>query len=1000
MSRLTRTSSTSLLGRLFSAGTTTGLTDAELAARFLKTREPEAFAALVARHGPMVMAVCRGYLGSQGDAEDAFQATFLILLKRLGTFPIGQSLGGWLYRVARRVARQARLSENRARNREARVPTRSVGSVERDIERAEICEWVRREVDNLPERYRAPIVLCDLQGLTRSEASRLLIWPEGTVAVRISRGRRLLRDRLERRGIDSALASPLMIDPIAWKSSLDAAIKASSTHGAGNLATPSAIALAARCTAFVGGGTLKAAIALAVASCFTVGLIAAGNAPASPQSPSQAPIVSSPPKEKPSHFVDPNDPKFAGHFEGQVIGPDDKPLQGARIFIVPSDAPLTSTGPLRAASEADGRFAFDAPDMTFTALDGLPSRRQGRLIAFAEGYAPDSIVTWGETSSSFRSHSDPAKGAELVLRPVRDDVSIQGRVLDNEGKPLVGAEVRVLGLETPSHQTFDAYVDMYKRSKNEVWMFDFRSIQIGPEAAKPARTDAEGRFAIKGLGNDRVATLQVAAPGMVDMPLRVMTRDTADIILYQDSEGFPERANLGAKFTIKLKRGRSVSGVVRDRQTREPIAGMWVGVNVLQSLESGDGVRPVLTDAKGQFTLTGIHPGIFPKSNIQAVSQPGMPYLMAEESIDQQPLVIDCVKGLPFRIKLVDESGKRLDAKVEYQPIIPNPYAEAYVRNLRLVARHSLGAAAKRETGVYEGVVLPGPGAILLKAAGPRRYRPACVDPKAFFAPGKTGWTAQEVVGSYGTKNTIDMYQGWADQHDYDAIVLVNPVPGLKPLEHVANVDEFNKLLTAIALRTSTLMNLTVTLVEDKPRMLTILDPDGKPLTGVETQGLTFQPWDAEPRLRASTIPLTKLHPDRERRIKFVKEDRGWIGFLLAKADAETPYTVRLQPWATITGRVVNTDGGPIVSGGAQLGLRLRLRLKGSENPLFDDARELKTDDKGAFRVDRLIPGIPYDLMVHRHQFSVDAERDIDPFQPGEVRDLGEVRLKEREAKP
>ena len=107
MSSQARSCSIRLIGRLFDEGVVAGLSDAELVERFAKARDPEAFAALVARHGPMVMAVCRGLLGSSGDDDDAFQATFLVLMNRAGTFPVGASLGGWLYRVARRVDRKS-----------------------------------------------------------------------------------------------------------------------------------------------------------------------------------------------------------------------------------------------------------------------------------------------------------------------------------------------------------------------------------------------------------------------------------------------------------------------------------------------------------------------------------------------------------------------------------------------------------------------------------------------------------------------------------------------------------------------------------------------------------------------------------------------------------------------------------------------------------------------------------------------------------------------------
>ncbi len=124
MSGESRTCSQRQIQRLFGEGILASLSDAELVERFARERDPDIFAAIVRRHGPMVMAVCLGHIGVSGEVDDAFQATFLVLLERVGTFPVGRSLGGWLYRVARRVARQARRANARRRRRELAAGTR------------------------------------------------------------------------------------------------------------------------------------------------------------------------------------------------------------------------------------------------------------------------------------------------------------------------------------------------------------------------------------------------------------------------------------------------------------------------------------------------------------------------------------------------------------------------------------------------------------------------------------------------------------------------------------------------------------------------------------------------------------------------------------------------------------------------------------------------------------------------------------------------------------
>jgi RNA polymerase sigma factor (sigma-70 family) len=173
-------------------------TDALLLGRFVGAGDGEAFAALVRRHGPMVLGVCRRLLGNAHDAEDAFQATFLLLARKAASLTRHGALGGWLYGVARRTALQARRSAARRRQREAGAMPRPQTA---EDPHAELREALDEELERLPDKYRAPVLLCDLQGWTRKEAARQLGWREGTVASRLARGRALLARRLTRRGM-------------------------------------------------------------------------------------------------------------------------------------------------------------------------------------------------------------------------------------------------------------------------------------------------------------------------------------------------------------------------------------------------------------------------------------------------------------------------------------------------------------------------------------------------------------------------------------------------------------------------------------------------------------------------------------------------------------------------------------------------------------------------------------------------------------------------------
>ncbi len=185
-------------------GTTCGLSDSHLLDRYLSRRHDgggeAAFAAIVKRHGPMVHRVCRGVLGQWHDADDAYQATFLILARKASSIRSGGSVGSWLYGVARRVAIRARDERNRRTERERSARMR-IEADRAHWEQPELMPEVQEEIDRLPEKYRATVVLCDLEGLTHDEAASALRVPVGTVKIRLFRGRERLRKRFARRGL-------------------------------------------------------------------------------------------------------------------------------------------------------------------------------------------------------------------------------------------------------------------------------------------------------------------------------------------------------------------------------------------------------------------------------------------------------------------------------------------------------------------------------------------------------------------------------------------------------------------------------------------------------------------------------------------------------------------------------------------------------------------------------------------------------------------------------
>src|SRR5262245_46483937 len=194
--------------------------DAELLERFVSAADEPAFAALLERHGPMVLGVCRRLLGDAHRAEDAFQATFLVLARRARSVRRRDSLACWLFGVASRLSRQARRAEAARLRREARAARRPEAG-EADTARQELLALLDEELGRLPERHREPLVLCYLGGRTQDEAAGQLGWSISTLKRRLEAGRRLLRSRLTARGatlgaalLPAALATPALAAPL------------------------------------------------------------------------------------------------------------------------------------------------------------------------------------------------------------------------------------------------------------------------------------------------------------------------------------------------------------------------------------------------------------------------------------------------------------------------------------------------------------------------------------------------------------------------------------------------------------------------------------------------------------------------------------------------------------------------------------------------------------------------------------------------------------------
>ena len=366
-----------------------------------------------------------------------------------------------------------------------------------------------------------------------------------------------------------------------------------------------------------------------------------------------------------------------------------------------------------------------------------------------------SILTYGECFTR------RLKQAEYTLRLAKNDVTIHGTLLDPDGGRLAGARVRLTALMVPSKFDLNAHLESESQLSSVNSTNHERNLtrpKLLPGATVETFTNAAGRFVMSGLGRDRLAVLEVSAPKVIVTTLTVMTRLGRDVETRLDQNGKPTHTIYGAGFILQLKPGRTLTGIVRDHDTKKGIPGMWVGPHGEAMKGLSEGEYPRTTDKDGRFTIAGLDPSVS-RLEITAVPQPGELYPITTVPVDEKSeVVIEPQRGIPFRLKLTDEQGRPPLAEVTYHVVLPN----AHLPESRMVGYNgAINYAARRPDGTYESFVLPGPGAVLVRLPDTSLYRPAHVDPKAFFAPGKT-----------------ELDRARPDQHVWQSRHVVDP-PGL-----------------------------------------------------------------------------------------------------------------------------------------------------------------------------------------------------------------------------
>jgi RNA polymerase sigma factor (sigma-70 family) len=986
MSSVHRGSALKQINRLFDEGTLAGLPDGRLLERYVSERDELAFESLVQRHGAMVKAVCLGVVHDPNDADDAFQAAFLLLARKAERLWVSDSLGGWLHRVACRIALQVKSDTARRRDRERRAAdlagTRSFSAPPGD----DVPTVLHEEIDRLPERYRKPIVLCYLEEMTYQQAATHLRWSEGTTRGRLARAREMLRARLNGRGIQSA-GGALPVFSLAARSLalapelVQTTVRAARHFTLGN--TAQAVAVSATATALVQQAMrtmmvakLKvagvAALVVGVLSCVATGLAAVG--PLGPavregvNAPEEGRTLTSPEAggvAKAEAVNKPGEQQESVSLYGRVLGPDGKPASGAMIYTFSPKRGEPIKAALRPQAGADGKFQFDVSRAEIDAIAEISPFTSLMVVATAPGLGPD----WVELRK-------PPEG-ELSLRLVDDSVPIAARIVDLQGKPVAGARITRGRINAfTSEAGIEPFLTLVREDVMQASNYHFpknywESFELPGQAASVV-TDADGRFRLSGIGRDRIVKLSGEGPSIQRATIDVMTRAGAKVSSPPGS--FGGQTIYPASFEHFIPPGRALTGVVRDKKTKSPMAGVEVCGHETNARTK--------TDEHGRYTLVG-----FPKSkhyDLMVLAGDRSPYfvtsMVVPDTSGLEPIEanVECQAGIPLRLKLIDkETGKPVrNADVFYEPIYPNPHVREVPGYTPVRGSGPYNSGVLQENGSYALGVLPGPGGVFVRTAQ-GKYRPACVDPRKFFNVKDAPDRKRQQLRLYGDTDTINTAvgegMGGMPQSQFSAIVLVNPAEDSGPVSAEAILES------------------------DPKREVRVIGPDGEALTGVVTEGE-----GAESSSASGTVTVSQLNVLRPRRFLFRHDARKLIGCLVVKGDEAEPYVVKLQPWGTISGRLVDAGGKPRA--------KVDLMTADWQQASIDPARGVisygqKTGNDGRFRYDRLVPGQDYSAHSVGEQamkggFGVVIDRVV--LKPGETRDLGDVqtRLEKPEMKP
>jgi RNA polymerase sigma factor (sigma-70 family) len=931
--------------------------DRELLEAFAARRDEAAFAALVGRHGPMVLRVCRRVLGNHHDAEDAFQATFLVLAQHGGSIRKRDTVGGWLDGVAYRTAMRAKRSAARRRQHEARVvppaPLAAPGPSWGEVQAA-----LDEELQRLPERVRAAFVFHVLEGMSGPEAAAALGCKEGTLKSRVNRARRSLQRQLARRRIQlAALLAALAVAESPGRAALPAALARATVRfgllvaAGGTAAGTIPLHVASLATGVTRAMFLTKAkivtavllvVALAVAGTGAVArqVLATREGPAGKEAPAAGSPVPGPAAARETKKSPAADDPRSIAYGGRVLGPDGRPVAGAKVHMTlawgyphrPSPSPeYARTGP-------DGRFRFTASRAEF-----------GDYYTVVAAAAANYGAGWEQVSPAGRRD-------DLTIRLVEDDVPIIGTVVNLEGKPVPGVTLTVLQINAAMGEDLGPWLEAVRAKKGLSGELEQQYLHRYTIALPlKATTDAAGRLRLTGIGRNRLVRAQLDGPTIASQPVCVLTRPGESNTLTEwkgnPEYGEPRRVTdyHAANFRVVAGPTQPVVGVVRDKDTKKPLAGATVGsmTRVLRDHQEEFDIVRTTADAQGRYRLVGLPKGGAYK--IVAIPAAGQPYLATNRDVPSKPgldavtVDFDLKRGVWIEGKLIDKvTGKPLRGAVEYFSLYRNPNLKDYPGFDGTFLLGELTAGSK-EDGSYRVIGLPGSGLV------------------GVYYQKDSYLRANDRDDEFGTKErsleTAPYHISFTT--NYNAIARIDPPKGADVVKRDITLDPGWTFTAKVE------------------------GPDGKPLPGARALDLNRGYWWGEPMRTAEY--RGGVNPRRPSAVAFQHPDKGLVGVAPPPKKNGGSVSVRMGPAAAVAGRLVNAAGR--ARPGVELWVTFAPEGRGYWMPY--SLEPVRTDREGRFRIATLLPG---------KQFRLSDERGGEAYfgdglRPGETKDLGDVRM-------